>query len=264
MKHLNFFIISIMIMFIILNAKFRWVQISSLNMVALILSSLTELTGQSNQLVWATTAAYSSFSSVERLKDYVEDQSNIEREWNTPKAPVGWPYQGSIKIENLWVRYREDLDPVLRGVSFDIKAGEKIGFVGRTGSGKSTLFLSLLRVLEKMDVEGENGIKIDGISIDKLGLHEVRRNVCIVPQDPFIMEGSLKYNIDPMGEFSDEAVEQVLTQIGFFETLTEVAQNLGGTVANPHTGSREPLVVRNEIDQRLKCTIIQSSNLSLG
>lgn len=179
---------------------------------------------------------------MERIKDYVDDKNSIERDWDHPKAPRGWPQKGSIKAENLWIRYREDLDPVLRGISFDIKAGEKIGFVGRTGSGKSTLFLSLLRVLEKMEVQGNSGIEIDGLKIDQIGLHELRKNICIVPQDPFIMEGSLKYNIDPLGEFSDEAVEQVLTQVGFFETLTQAAQNAGGSSPNPKSGANQPLI----------------------
>lgn len=115
-----------------------------------------------------------------------------------------------------------------------------------------------------MDVDQRSGIEIDGVGIDKIGLHELRKKICIVPQDPFIMEGSLKYNIDPMDEFSEEAVEQVLIQIGFYETMTEAAKNSGGSKPNPNSGVTQPLIKKNEIDHKLRCSILQSSNLSLG
>lgn len=103
-------------------------------------------------------------------------------------------------------KYRPELPLVLKRVSFDIKSKEKIGIVGRTGSGKSTMTLGFLRILELTDNEdGTKGsIMLDGEDISDLGLHHLRHNITIIPQDPTLFTGTIKTNIDPFDRYSDE------------------------------------------------------------
>uniref|UniRef100_A0A0K8S5P0 ABC transporter domain-containing protein n=2 Tax=Lygus hesperus TaxID=30085 RepID=A0A0K8S5P0_LYGHE len=121
-------------------------------------------------------------------------------------APNNWPSNGTVEFKNYEVRYREGLELVLRGISFNIKGGEKIGIVGRTGAGKSSMTLSLFRIIE---AAGGN-IQIDGIDISKMGLHALRSRLTIIPQDPVLFSGTLRMNLDPFEKYSDEQTWQAL------------------------------------------------------
>uniref|UniRef100_A0A8C4VBS7 Multidrug resistance-associated protein 1 n=2 Tax=Falco tinnunculus TaxID=100819 RepID=A0A8C4VBS7_FALTI len=118
-------------------------------------------------------------------------------------APAStWPEEGKIEFRGYGLRYREDLDLVLKNINVTINGGEKIGIVGRTGAGKSSLTLGLFRINEA--AEGE--IIIDGINIAKIGLHDLRFKITIIPQDPILFSGSLRMNLDPFDQHSDEDV----------------------------------------------------------
>ena len=118
---------------------------------------------------------------------------------------------GRILFKNVFLKYSPDLPPVLKGVSFEIYPGEKIGVVGRTGAGKSTVFQALLRMVE---IEKDQGsIEIDGIDITSLGLHTLRENIAIIPQMPFLFTGSVRRNLDPLEVYTDEEIYQVLEEV---------------------------------------------------
>jgi ABC-type multidrug transport system fused ATPase/permease subunit len=159
--------------------------------------------------------------SLQRLEEY--DQWKIhEKPFRTPKAPETWPSQGQIEARNLSVRYRAGLPLVLDDISFKIEAGQKCAIVGRTGSGKSTTLLAFMRILEMAKDERRNPlgeILIDGIPIQNLGLHELRRNLSIIPQDPFLMNGTIRFNLDPNDEYEDSRITEVLEQVSFLETI---------------------------------------------
>ena len=124
--------------------------------------------------------------------------------------PSGWPSSGQIEFENVFLRYRPTTELVLKGLTFNIQAGTKVGIVGRTGAGKSTISLSLSRI-----VEIESGsIKIDGLNISEMPLETVRDNITIIPQDPTLFTGSLRFNIDPNGTATDYEIIQLLRQAG--------------------------------------------------
>jgi ATP-binding cassette subfamily C (CFTR/MRP) protein 1 len=106
------------------------------------------------------------------------------------------------------MRYRPDLDLCLRDVSVHFKGGERIGVVGRTGAGKSSLTLALFRILEA----AEGKISIDGVDISEIGLHDLRSIISIIPQDPQLFEGTLRTNIDPTNVASDADIWQALNQ----------------------------------------------------
>ena len=108
-------------------------------------------------------------------------------------------------MENVNVRYRENLPLVLKNINFNIEEKEKIGVVGRTGSGKSTLINTLTRILEIEEQENSK-IIIDDLDVTKIGLHHLRKNIEVIPQEPFLIEGTFRENIDPYNKLSDEVI----------------------------------------------------------
>ncbi|KAH0629433.1 hypothetical protein JD844_011498 [Phrynosoma platyrhinos] len=122
------------------------------------------------------------------------------------RPPEDWPNQGELQIANYSVRYRKGLDLVLKDLSLNVKGGEKVGIVGRTGAGKSSMTLCLFRILEA--VEGE--IKIDGLRIADIGLHDLRSRLTIIPQDPVLFSGTLRMNLDPFNKYSEEEIWKAL------------------------------------------------------
>uniref|UniRef100_A0A8D0MXY2 ABC-type glutathione-S-conjugate transporter n=1 Tax=Sus scrofa TaxID=9823 RepID=A0A8D0MXY2_PIG len=163
-------------------------------------------------LQWAVrswTDLESSIVSVERLRDYALTPK--EAPWRPPScaARPPWPRGGQIEFRNFGLRYRPELPLAVRDVSFKIHAGEKVGIVGRTGAGKSSLAGGLLRLLEA----AEGGIWIDGVPIAQVGLHTLRSRITIIPQDPILFPGSLRMNLDMLQEHTDEAIWAALETV---------------------------------------------------
>ncbi|KAE8660614.1 hypothetical protein F3Y22_tig00116951pilonHSYRG00508 [Hibiscus syriacus] len=144
--------------------------------------------------------------SVERIKQFSTIQP--EATWHIEDClpPPNWPAHGHVELKELQFRYRPNTPLVLKGITLSINGGEKIGVVGRTGSGKSTLIQSLFRVVEPTGGK----IIVDGIDICKLGLHDLRSRFGIIPQEPVLFEGTVRSNIDPVGQFSDEEIWKCL------------------------------------------------------
>ncbi|CAI4229334.1 unnamed protein product [Auanema sp. JU1783] len=145
--------------------------------------------------------------SVERVKEYSDTVT--EAEWKSldgEEPPKGWPSSGVITLNNYSTRYRPGLDLVVKDINAEIGPHEKIGIVGRTGAGKSSITLALFRMIEA----AEGNIVIDGINIAKLGLHDLRSNITIIPQDPVLFSGTLRFNLDPFGHHSDNDIWHAL------------------------------------------------------
>lgn len=139
----------------------------------------------------------------------------IEKEEGTVKVNDQWCKKGHIKFEKLEMRYRPTTDLVLKGLDFDIKAGDKVGIVGRTGAGKSTLGLTLLRI-----IESEKGrIIIDGEDISKIDLQTLREKVTTIPQDPVLFKGTLRYNIDPFEVYPETEIDDLLSRSGLTDLI---------------------------------------------
>ena len=152
--------------------------------------------------------------SMERCCKYMhivqEEPSEIPEIDNKLKEN-NWPQNGEIEFKDFSVRYRPGTEIVLKKINFHIQPGEKVGVCGRTGSGKSTICLCLFRILEA--TEGQ--IFIDNVDISTIGLDLLRSNLTIIPQDPCLLEGTLKYNIDPFNKNKNENIIQILKDIGF-------------------------------------------------
>ena len=169
--------------------------------VGLLLTYALSVTQMLNWFVRMTSEMESNVVSVERISEYCELVS--EKEWvrpvnSEPTIPEFWPSNGEVKFDDYSVRYREGLDMVLNSISINIQSGEKIGIVGRTGAGKSSLTLALFRILEA----AQGKIIIDGIDIGKIGLHELRLKLSIIPQDPVSVNNYLYHFVQSKRMFS--------------------------------------------------------------
>uniref|UniRef100_A0A8C2DDQ8 Multidrug resistance-associated protein 1 n=1 Tax=Cyprinus carpio TaxID=7962 RepID=A0A8C2DDQ8_CYPCA len=162
------------------------------------------VTASLNWLVRMSSELETNIVAVEKVKEYGDTEKEVSAPHST--LPAGWPTAGHIEIHNFGLRYREDLELAISDISVNIEGGEKVGIVGRTGAGKSSLTLGLFRIIEA--AQGE--IRIDGVNIAELGLHELRSRITIIPQDPVLFSGSLRMNLDPFDGYTDEEVWRAL------------------------------------------------------
>ncbi|XP_076867754.1 ATP-binding cassette sub-family C member 2 isoform X1 [Brachyhypopomus gauderio] len=174
-------------------------------LVGLSISYALNVTQTLNWLVRMTSELETNIVAVERVSEYTEIPN--EALWITEKRPPDdWPTMGRLRFDDYKVRYRPELELVLHGITCDIESSEKIGIVGRTGAGKSSLTNCLFRIIEA----SEGRILIDGVDIASLGLHDLRSRLTIIPQDPVLFSGTLRMNLDPFEKFGDEEVWRVL------------------------------------------------------
>uniref|UniRef100_A0A8C6UR78 Multidrug resistance-associated protein 1 n=1 Tax=Neogobius melanostomus TaxID=47308 RepID=A0A8C6UR78_9GOBI len=163
-----------------------------------------QLTASLNWLVRMSSDLETNIVAVERVREYIKETLLWCLEPRSPPDP--WPSAGCIQIRNFGLRYRQDLDMAIHNVSISITGGEKVGIVGRTGAGKSSLTMGLFRIIEA----SEGQILIDGVDISQLGLHQLRSRITIIPQDPVLFSGSLRMNLDPFNSYSDEELWRAL------------------------------------------------------
>jgi len=179
----------------------------SAGLVGLAITYALRLTDTLNQVNRESADRETQMVSVERVQNYV---TSVKQEAPLriahPSMGTNWPSSGNIQVDKVVMRYRDGLPVVLNGICLEIKAGERVGIVGRTGCGKSSFLSTLLRL-----VELESGsITVDDVDISQIGLHDLRSKVAMIPQDPAILTGSVRFNLDPFGAKSDEELWQVL------------------------------------------------------
>ncbi|KAG7506621.1 canalicular multispecific organic anion transporter 2 isoform X1 [Solea senegalensis] len=175
-------------------------------LVGLSVSYALQVTMSLNWMVRMTSDLETNIVAVERVKEYSETKTEAPWEIEDKKPPPEWPMNGNVQFQSYSVRYREGLDLVLKNLSLSVKGGEKVGIVGRTGAGKSSMTLCLFRLLEA--AAGE--ITIDEVKISEIGLHDLRSKLTIIPQEPVLFSGTLRMNLDPFDQCSDEEVWQAV------------------------------------------------------
>ncbi|XP_070783133.1 ATP-binding cassette sub-family C member 3 [Enoplosus armatus] len=175
-------------------------------LVGLSVSYALQVTMSLNWMVRMSSDLESNIVAVERVKEYSETKTEAPWEVEDKKPPPEWPTEGNVEFHDYSVRYREGLDLVLKKLTLSVKGGEKIGIVGRTGAGKSSMTLCLFRLLEAAGGE----ITIDEVKISEIGLHDLRSKLTIIPQEPVLFSGTLRMNLDPFEKYSDEEVWKAL------------------------------------------------------
>ncbi len=170
-----------------------------------------------------------NMNSVERVKEYIEVEQEAEAVIDEARPAENWPSQGAIQFMNYTTRYRPDLEPVLKDLTFSVQPGERVGIVGRTGAGKSSLALALFRGLEAT----EGKIVIDGVDIGLIGLQDLREAITIVPQDPTLFTGTVRSNLDPFSLFTDEEIFATLRRVQLIGAPTSAAESSSSSPVVP-------------------------------
>lgn len=191
-------------------------------LLGLMMSQALSTTQTLNWVVRSASEVEQNIVSVERVLSYTDLVSEAPYEVPDQTPPRDWPSKGDVSLQSYSTRYRRELGLVLKKLNLDIKAGERIGVVGRTGAGKSSLTLALFRIIEA----AEGKIVIDGIDVSKIGLKDLRSAIAIIPQDPQLWEGTLRENLDPTGRSDDAALWKALEQA----RMKEHVQSLDGAL----------------------------------
>ncbi|XP_074435934.1 ATP-binding cassette sub-family C member 10 isoform X4 [Larus michahellis] len=192
-------------------------QLGNPGLVGLALSYALSVTNLLSGLISSFTLTETMMVSVERTEEYTTDIP-MEPQDKLVQVAADWPSQGLVEFQQVVLAYRAGLPNALDGVSFTVYPGEKVGIVGRTGSGKSTLFLALFRMLEPKS----GRILLDGVDSQLVGLEELRSRLAIIPQDPFLFSGSIRENLDPQGKRTDAELHEVLEQCHLRDAITQM------------------------------------------
>lgn len=198
-----------------------------------------------------------NMNSVERLLEYMDLDKEAPAIIPDSRPPAGWPSRGEIEVNDLSLRYAPDLPLVIRNVSFSVPSFNKIGIVGRTGAGKSTIITAFFRFLEA----DTGNIVIDGVDISKIGLKDLRENLAIIPQDPTLFQGTVRSNLDPFGEYNDQDIFKALRRVHLIKDEDTGSGNVSGTVSEGDTPKTENINVFHDLSTPISES---GSNLSQG
>jgi ABC-type multidrug transport system fused ATPase/permease subunit len=234
----------------------------SAGLAGLAITYATQLTTQLNWMVKMSTDVQNEFVAIDRCIEYAKLIPEADAVID-PRPNDNWPSKGCIAFTNVVMRYRPSMPLVLKNVSFDILAQEKIGIVGRTGAGKSSLMNALLRI-----VELESGsISIDGVNCARIGLDDLRSRIAIIPQDPTLFSGTVRSNLDPLGRYGDAALWRALDGVQMSNQIRGMAKGLDSLVSefgsNINVGSRQLLCMARAILMTPKILIMDEATASI-
>jgi ABC-type multidrug transport system fused ATPase/permease subunit len=210
-------------------------------------------------LIQVISALEVQMVSVERMDEYANLKTEAAYHIAGVQPLKNWPQQGKIEFKAVDMRYREGLPLVLRGVSFTVRAGEHIGVVGRTGAGKSSIVLALMRLVEP----SAGSVVIDGIKIGKIGLYDLRSAVSVIPQDPVLFSGSLRFNLDPFNMYSDQQVWSALDQVQLRSSFDDLEAGVDEGGANLSVGERQLIGIARVILKSSQVVIMDEATANI-